>query len=246
MKLLAPERVVLNGVCQLEVDCGRALPDAEARWLFDFLRDLAAVGSRGGFAPSGARATAMTLERFGPSRQGVTADFDLSEIDRRFLFCLESALIAQGMEVPVQEIRLGDGSGRFQVIDDGLSGADASVFPELRQDLGFPYLADGTVTSRMRSTVVTLSESVNAALCDRLAEWVAPLFSLVEAGAFVMTLPYPAEARSFYSGVQQFEMDSLEIVVDRFEADDAAFEILANMLAAFRSSGFPILRVEQY
>lgn len=246
MRVFGPATEVLEGPATIDILDPGGSATAHSAWLFDVLRDLADAGARGAFAPRGTKAPALSLRAFGPAPQGLRAEMDASGVDWRIIGCVASAIAARGLDGSVSDLRLTSRGAEPHLVYVSLDGIDASIFPGLRPDLGFVYMADTTITSRMRSTIITLTDRATKAEADSLARWIAPWARLVEAGAFAATRPFPIEARNFCSGVQSFERDSLEIVLDRFDGDGAAFDILANMLAMAQAAGLAILKVEQY
>ena len=75
---------------------------------------------------------------------------------------------------------------------------------------------------------------------DAVVEWIRPWSELLELGAFTPPVAEPDFGRSIARSVQIFDEATIEIVIDRFEANENAWSVLVSMLAALHRGKVPL------
>lgn len=113
---------------------------------------------------------------------------------------------------------------------------------------GLLPLAPFTVTrsppgDTLRRCIVSFEEAADRRLIAELTRFLEPWGRLLELGCFEQPTELPGASLCDFGGVQVFERHSAEIVVNRFEADEAAWNALVNLLASF-SARHAIVAVE--
>ena len=236
----------LNGPRRLSVVPLPGEPAIDPDGLRELLRDLSGIASRGGFS-SGTAPAELAVVRVGAERTTVFADLRCSGLDARFVNCVISALAVNDPDETVDTVVLAAPSGGPPpVVPQPHEIEEDTVYPERRDTLAFRLMIDTTVTSRLRRLVVTYPHAVTRDDLARLGDWIGPWAAALEAGAFVLPHEAPAEAVNVHAGVQLFEKDSAEIVVDRFDSYDEAFDILLNMLDQYSRMVDRIDKVELF
>lgn len=220
------------------------------------------VGAWGGYAtgrPEQSRvALAAPLDAF---RQGADQLLQVRAVDPRAFQIVRSAMLwhaarrlldRDGIEPVAEEHRatelqrrLGDASLFVYTVPAvaaqwvQLPGADPAR-EESEIDL-YPVPSESTPyklvmapqPGRMRRCVVTFSTVVDAALVKALSDWIAPWVVLLEMGGFEQPTAFPGIRSCCFGGVQVYEPDSAEIVVDRFDAAEGGWSVLTNVLSRF-------------
>jgi hypothetical protein len=95
----------------------------------------------------------------------------------------------------------------------------------------------------LRRCIVSFEGVADRRLTSELTRFVEPWGRLLESGCFEQPTELPGASLCDFAGVQVFERHSAEIVVNRFEADEAAWNALVNLLASF-SARHPVMAVE--
>jgi hypothetical protein len=233
------------------------------------------AGAAGGFGsapqrPNGA-ALASPLDAF---RQGASLALDVRALDARAFQILRSALLwhaarrlfaAAGVVQVEEEQRAADLQRRFGAasivvrVVDSLDGAGSVQLPgadpasdESEVDL-YPgagnwrpfKLAMTPQPGRLRRCVVTFDQGLDALVLKAIASTIEPWVQLLELGGFEQPTSLPGTRTCSFGGVQIFDVDSAEIVVDRFDAAEGAWNVLANLLAGLAKS-LPIVAVDVY
>jgi hypothetical protein len=85
----------------------------------------------------------------------------------------------------------------------------------------------------LRRCLVSLANVADSLLIAELAGFISPWVQLLEGGCFEQPAELPGLSLPVFGGVQVFERRCVEIVVDRFDADEGAWSVLINLLANF-------------
>lgn len=116
------------------------------------------------------------------------------------------------------------------------------MYPPVTRRIPFALrLSDSGGT--LRRCLVSLTGAADSPLIAELARFISPWVQLLELGGFEQPADVPGLSLPVFGGVQVFERRSVEIVVDRFDADEGAWSVLVNLLANF-SLGQGIASVE--
>ena len=107
----------------------------------------------------------------------------------------------------------------------------------------FGVEAEGFIATRMRRCLAELSVPVVAAHVLHARRWLAPWFDLLEAGAYAAPLGRASETDSIRGDVELFDELSIEISVNRFEASEAAWSALVNLLDTCWDDGDLVTRL---
>ena len=161
-------------------------------------------------------------------------ELDLNAVDLRFIECLRSACEAQELSAQIESVAIDTvpPSGDVVMIahPNGIEGRD--IYPPLlRPRLNIDNQFDSS--ARMHQIIIEMDRPVQASDIDAVAEFIAPWGKLLEAGAFCLPRLDPALAYSIMGPTKMFEADSVEILIDRFEADLEGMNALLNMIDTF-------------
>lgn len=246
MKVLIPPRRVLDGRFLLRIDRSADAENVDTTLLRPLLDAVAGVGRNGGFTTDAAQETRFGQNHVVTDAAGLRADLTLAGIDGRFVECIRASLTAAGLIEAFATLRLApqEGGEALHAMPPPETVDGRAIYPPVRAVLAFGVQKDTTITSRMRRVVVTGTAPQSARDRAALHDWVAPWGAALELGAFTLPHLFPQEAECVFGGVQSFERDSLEIVVDRFDADEEAFSVLLNMLDLFARTQAPIVLAE--
>lgn len=129
--------------------------------------------------------------------------------------------------------RLGGDDAEHQVekpepTDDTEYEAYPDLSPLVRPDVLFEFIDYG----KSRRCVVDFATRIEAAHVYRTDDWIDPWFELLEAGAFALPVGCASETDSIAGALTLFDEQALEITVNRFQASEAAWSALINMLDA--------------
>ena len=113
------------------------------------------------------------------------------------------------------------------------------VYPVATPNPGFELIHEEIPASRTRRCLVEPRSSPDQSM-DTVTEWIRPWFELLELGAFTPPVAEPDFGQSIAGSVQIFDEATVEIVVDRFEASENAWNVLMNMLAALHRRKVPL------
>lgn len=100
-------------------------------------------------------------------------------------------------------------------------GAAPEIAGEEEEDVGGSWF---------RRCVVAVRAPVGQAQVDALRSLANPWFEILEAGGYAMPLDFPWEVECVGDTVTQFEETSLEVTVLRFQASEAAWSVLSNLI----------------
>ena len=161
-------------------------------------------------------------------------ELELTAVDLRFVECLRSACEAQELSAQIESVAIDTvpPSGDVVMIahPNGIEGRD--IYPPLlRPRLNIDNQFDSS--ARMHQIIIEMDRPVQASDIDAVAEFIAPWGKLLEAGAFCLPRLDPALAYSIMGPTKMFEADSVEILIDRFEADLEGMNALLNMIDSF-------------
>jgi hypothetical protein len=110
---------------------------------------------------------------------------------------------------------------------------EEDLYPEASGSIGFIIEEEDSEFSLMRRVLVEHGSSLENSHISTISEWVEKWFQLLERGGFAMPFKPPPEADSFGGTVSQFDDFTIEIPVDRFEASEAAWNCLFNLLEVY-------------
>jgi len=243
MRVFLPRRPILDGRFLFQADRAGEADGGELTALLGIVADL---GARGGFTPGGA-APRFIVRHIDAGEEKFRADLELAAIDGRFMECFRSCLTVAGRGDAYRrlELRAAAGDDLYELpVPDEVEGRP--VYPGQRAPLQFVLTVDATITSRMRRAVLTMERSQTAADVATVEAGIKPWADALQHGAFVLPSIDPEMAANVFGGVQLFEADSIEIVVDRFDGSEEAFGILVNLLDRFARDHAAIRRVDLY
>ncbi|MDX8507950.1 hypothetical protein [Mesorhizobium captivum] len=243
MRVILPGQPVLDGRFLFQATAAEAVDGAE---ILEMLSAVADIGARGGFT-AGAIAPKFVVHRTNFDTHTFRADLEMAAIDGRFLECLRSSLVASGKTdayIALELLAAANGNRHELPYPDEVDGRP--VYPARRIRLQFVLTIDATITSRMRRLVLTMRGPQSPTEIAAVEDWITPWANALVNGAFVLPHIDPEIAANVFGGVQLFEEDSIEIVVDRFDSSEEAFDVLINMLDRFASDHAAIRRVDLY
>jgi hypothetical protein len=235
-------------VVRLEVDW-TLRDDAALSGLEEVFRAFVSLGERGGYASQQAPPWDSSLrvrEGLRMSPVALEATLETEGVDPGAWNVLRAALAgAAGEASSVDAIRI-EGTAelrapRLTVAEPDVLDEDA--YPPASSRIGFPFSFDGSASSWMRRCLVEFGRSIQPDEVVGLGVWVAPWYDLVEAGGFAPPLVSPVDAVSVRGKVSQFDDVTAEVLVDRLEATDAAWNVLFNAVASFAHGRLPIVSI---
>ncbi len=245
VKRLGAERDVVSVVAEWEVS-EAALGDLEVA-----TRAFAAVGQRGGFAAPGIPPSDSSLSLRGDLRMtgvGLDGSFEYGRIDLRAFNVLRCVLAGTAGEAGTVSHLVIEGSAELRSpaanIPEPNAESDEEAYPDASNRLDFGFSIDGSCYSKMRRCLVEFARPLEPKEAGALVDWTKPWYEILEAGAFAIPIALPWSARSIRGGVTQFDEVTAEILVDRYEACEAAWNVLVNMLASFAHGGPRIISVQ--
>jgi hypothetical protein len=226
-------------------------PATAARILAPLMRAVERLGAQGGFCPA-MRVTAQSvLHRILPPSyltDGLSFGLAATEVDPRLVNIIRCLVVRTRVfgEHPRLLLRQLDPpfSGTSRDFPEPAWENEEVLYPEPSDTLSFTLDIDDQVASRMRRCMIEPRGGADDALAATIGDWIQCWATLLEAGAFALPRQDPEEAISVMGGVSLFDPWSIEIVVDRFDANEAAWHVLINVLDAFSRSRHPIEHVE--
>lgn len=120
---------------------------------------------------------------------------------------------------------------------------EESVYPNLASNIGFELEREQSEFSMFRRCLVEICQQVAAERMVEFSDWIKPWFLILEAGGFAMPVGLPDETESLAGSVSQFDETTIEIVVNRFQASECAWNVLINMIASYQNSSFTVSKV---
>ena len=237
MRIAVPRALPSRGRFRVVVSY-RADPDPEIRGtveaLFSLLMEAAAGGAfRTGAGPEPAWFVGAT-ERWEEGPRETVFRVELRDVDPRFIECLrsgcEARAIAAGIESIVIDTEPGGADLATIAHPNGVEGR--AIYPPLAR-LRLPFEDRFEEATRMHQIILAMNGPARPEQIAALAAHVAPWGALLEAGGFVLPRLDPELAASVMGPVQIFERDSIEIVIDRFDADREGLNALVNMIDTY-------------
>ena len=152
-------------------------------------------------------------------------------------------LLRQGIEL--RELRLSEIGGkptlryRKPVPDER---QEFEAYPAVAK-VRFGVETTGFIDTRMRRCLVDLVMPVTAAHVLRMRHWVAPWFDLLEAGAYAMPVGSATIVDCIRGDVELFDELAIELTVNRFQASEAAWAALVNLLDTCWEDGSVIFKL---
>jgi hypothetical protein len=230
------------------------------------------LGASGGYAVGRIEVSRVALAApLNEFRQGADQLLQTRAVDPRAFQIVRSAMLWQaarrllerdGVELVDEERRaaelqrlLGDASlvvypaqtdaaqtMRLPGADPSGDESEVDLYPTPSESMPYKFVRDPQ-PGKLRRCVVTFSKDVDAPVVKALSDTIAPWVALLELGGFEQPTAFPGIRTCSFGGVQVYERDSAEIVVDRFDAAEGAWSVLANGLSAFALL-HPIFSVE--
>jgi hypothetical protein len=213
------------------------------------VQTFALAGARGGFADSGTR----------PDSSSMSLVSGIGFEPRKVSFKIRVERVDSGAFQTLRNMLTNLESGKFSISRIGVSDPEKrsarpisvpEITDENQEDL-YPGLSAATAvyvdwgsagSSKSRRFLVELSQPPDAARVAALSDWIKPWLVMLESEAFGMPFDVQ-ESQSFVGSVTQFDEVTVELVIDRFMASEAAWNVLINMIDAFGRKRFPVSRV---
>jgi hypothetical protein len=104
------------------------------------------------------------------------------------------------------------------------------AYPPLHRGASVEVADEDVGGSWFRRCVVMLRAPVGQAQVDALGSLASPWFDVLEAGGYAMPLDFPWDVECVGDTVAQFEEDSMEVTVLRFQASEEAWCVLGNLI----------------
>jgi hypothetical protein len=223
--------------------------EPHAEQIASIVQSFALAGARGGFAEASTR----------PDRSKVNLLSDIEFEPGKVSFKLAVERIHFGAFQTLRNM-LGNISHarhfiRRIVVSDpetkGVAPITAAEITDENQDDLYPPISSQVAiyidwgsggSSKVRRFLVEFSQPPDAVRVAALADWLRPWCVMLEAAAFA--LPFDVqESDSFVGTVAQFDEVTVELVIDRFMASEAAWNVLINMIDSFGLKRFPVSKV---
>jgi hypothetical protein len=99
------------------------------------------------------------------------------------------------------------------------------------------------VDTRMRRCLVELLMPVAATHVQRMRQWLVHWFDLLESGAYAMPVGMASEVDCLRGDVEIFDELAIELTVNRFQASEAAWSALVNLLDTCWEDGSVIAKL---
>lgn len=109
---------------------------------------------------------------------------------------------------------------------------DLDEYPPVSSGAGIELVWEPVGGSWVRRCLVEYPSPPEAEEIDALSDWVEPWFELLELGGYALPIGSPNDVASARGGTVQFDEYSAELTVMRFEASEAAWAALINMIAS--------------
>jgi hypothetical protein len=249
MRALVHRSKHLAGDYLLEID---APVDERAMFLpflFELIDLIALIGSHGALTEEhadGVMPRFVVLQR--ESDDLVRFVLSLNAIDVRFVELIRSAIAHCNAEQLPEGLSLMPCALASQGVPDQVElpwpdYSRSNIYPAMTSSPCFQLSMDDETDSRMRRLVVSFGAKQAAEDISRLEELISPWAKLLECGAFSLPSDAPKEAQSTFGCVQLFGPESIEIVIDRFDANEAGLELLVNMLDTYARQQVRIVEV---
>jgi hypothetical protein len=213
--------------------------EPHAEQIASIVQSFALAGARGGFAEVGTR----------PDQSNVNLLSDIEFEPGKVSFKLAVEHIHFGAFQTLRNM-LGNISHaqpfiRRIIVSDaeskGVAPITAAEITDENQDDLYPpissqvaiYIDWGSAgSSKVRRFLVEFSQPPDALEVAALSDWIRPWCVMLEVAAFA--LPFDVqESDSFVGTVTQFDEVTLELVIDRFMASEAAWNVLINMIGSY-------------
>ena len=213
------------------------------------LSAFAEAGQNGGFVKQGVlpgKSNVNVVYSPEPRDNTVSCRLKVAEITARafqLLRHMAAALVRENIRVSTITVT---GPGRDRSVRKVPAVRDDNedlVYPTATPYTGFELIHEEIPASRMRSCLVETTLPPSAVVMEELKNWIRPWFELLQLGAFTPPVAESAFGQSLANTVQVFDEATAEIVVDRFEASENAWNVLINMLAAFHRVKVPLSSV---
>jgi hypothetical protein len=222
----------------LRLEAAGSLTEAAIGRIGHMVHLLAKVASHGGF-PAARCAPPSARMEIGPAhleaRNILVFDVDGSGCDLRgfeLLRGMAERLVRN--DVRIEAIALESKSmaqgGRLQL--EPTDDTEYEAYPALSGLIRFPLAREPLDDTKSRRALVDLVTPVRKNEVDRLDEWLRPWFQLLEAGAFALPVGLPSETESIAGATTLFDEQAIEVSINRFQASECAWNVLANMIDA--------------
>jgi hypothetical protein len=206
------------------------------------------VGQRGGFARQssdpGQTSVAITTP-LGDRDHALYCKLEVKDITARAFQLLRHMAAASRREgVEVLRVTVADYKGErsLKPVPAASDENEDLVYPMAMLRPGFKVVHEEIPASQMRRCLVETVSSPDSLLGD-VADWLKPWFELLELGAFIPPVAEPDFGQSVGGSAQIFDEATIEVVVDRFDASENAWNVLLNMLARLHRAKVPLRQV---
>jgi hypothetical protein len=242
VRAIVQAELPLRGALRLEM-IGAAAPDRLAA-IRPVVDAILACGAAGGFCPPRIAPNNSWLGSTGPmlaAGSNIELPLEAYEVDPRFVRLLQATLLRRP--------DLSDGAPDLFLrqlypprneplrhLPDCNADNEEILYPEASERPGFVVEVIDDTDSWMRHCMVELEEPCEPAIATALGDWIESWGCLLELGAFALPYDDPEEGHSIMGKVAQFDAWSIEIGVDRFDANFAAWSVLTNLLGTFSAT----------
>lgn len=215
-----------------------AVPQAKA--VMAVVDTFCRVAALGGFSEKDVPIGACTCRRLShePFAAGVRIELECTGIDTRAFQTLRNMLAA--LELGSAHVTT------LTVAGDALRWPEERLAPEIDEDnedrtyppvhpavrLAYGDDDEAAVASWFRRCLLTLNGPVGQQHLDAVADLVVPWFDLLVFNGYAMPVDWPWDVANTADTVAQFEADSIEVTMLRFQSSEEAWSPLANLLWA--------------
>ena len=243
MRAVVQAELPLRGTFGLRMT-GSATPDRVAATIRPVVDAVLACGAAGGFCPTRTPPRISWLRSTGPmlvAGSGIELRLEAYDIDPRFVRLLQAPLMRwTDLRDTVPDLLLRQASPPTNEPPRQLPDCNADneeiLYPEPSDLPGFVVDVIDDTDSWMRHCMVELEEPGDASIAAALSDWIDSWGRLLELGAFALPYDDPEEGNSIMGKVAQLDAWSIEIGVDRFDANFAAWGVLTNLLGSFSAN----------
>lgn len=109
---------------------------------------------------------------------------------------------------------------------------DLNQYPAVAAEAAIDLVWEPVGGSWVRRCMVEYADPPEPEEVDALSDWIEPWFEMLEGGGYAPPAGLPGEVVNSRGGTAQFDVYSIELSVMRFEASEAAWAGLINMIAA--------------
>jgi hypothetical protein len=209
------------------------------------------AGAMGGYRAVGPGTTPSSLAIASPPAEAgssLYAEFTAENVEPRSLQYLRHQVArldlggSQVVRIFARELapRHSARTVAYPAIDDG---TEEDLYPEPITPQPFAVEWSDVRSEKSRRLELHMGRTVMNADVDEAAQLAGVWGSLLEGGAFALPAGMPGEVDSFLGAVTQFDRDTIEIEIPVYQASEAGWDVLLNLIATARHGGWPVVRV---